>query len=163
MRGITESDDDIAPGKERLLLEEDGSLSLIKYDKEVTILKTNIIGFKIGVFGYFKLNLKLFQSPDNPNKKNPKFSADVGSIVQVGFKKMDVPILDYEKNLPPLTLKYTLTQIEGAIDLLKSGFIKEVISLSKAIMNGDFENNLLPNIMKVAEMVENVTDVVRGE
>ena len=57
------------PGEYRLLLEEDGSLSLIKYDKNIEILGTNVIGFKIGAFGYVKLNLRLYENKENPYKK----------------------------------------------------------------------------------------------
>ena len=43
----------MTPGSSRLLLEEDGSLKIIGYDKKVKLVKTNVIGFSIAAFGYF--------------------------------------------------------------------------------------------------------------
>lgn len=40
------------PGDVRLLLEADGSLKIIGYDKQVSILNTNLVGFQIGAYGY---------------------------------------------------------------------------------------------------------------
>ena len=51
------------PGDVRLLLEEDGSLSLMKYGKEVKILSTNVLGFKIKLYGFTRLRLNLYQDP----------------------------------------------------------------------------------------------------
>ena len=40
------------PGDVRMLLEADGSLKIIGYDKQVSILNTNVMGFRIAAYGY---------------------------------------------------------------------------------------------------------------
>lgn len=44
-------------------------------------------------------------------------------MLKLGQKKFVIPLVDEDKNLPPLTLKYTLDQIEGVVELFKGGFI----------------------------------------
>ena len=56
---------DDEPEPVRLLLEEDGSLSLVKWNRDIKIVSTNILGFKVMAFAYVKLNLNLHQDPDN--------------------------------------------------------------------------------------------------
>lgn len=70
-----------------------------------------MIGFKIGAFGYVKLNLNLYQDPKDKYKKNPIFKFNTGTILVLGSSNFPFELIDYEKDLPPLTLKYTLTQI----------------------------------------------------
>ena len=55
----------------RLLLEEDGSLNLIYYEKSVRLLKTNILGLHVRINGIANIavNLKDF----GENKKQPRF------------------------------------------------------------------------------------------
>ena len=53
------------PGDFRLLLEEDGFISIMKYNKEVKILSTNVLGFKIKLYGFTRLKLNLYQDPEN--------------------------------------------------------------------------------------------------
>lgn len=88
------SSDEGEPGETRLLLEEDGSLSLIKYEKDIKILSTNVLGFKIKAFGYMKVNLNLYQDPENELKKNPIFTTDIGTILKLGYKKFVIPLVD---------------------------------------------------------------------
>ena len=45
-------DIEISNGTTRILLNPDGSLTLIDFDKRVRILRTNIIGFVIGLYAY---------------------------------------------------------------------------------------------------------------
>ena len=61
--GKDELDSEVEPA--RLLLEEDGSLSLIKFDKDIKLVSTNVLGFKVLAYGYTKLNLNLHQDPEN--------------------------------------------------------------------------------------------------
>ena len=121
---------DDEPEEVRLLLEEDGSLSILKWNKDVKIVSTNILGFKVMAFGYVKINLNIYQDPENELKKNPIFTIEVGTILKLGSSEHVIPILDEEKNLPPLTLKYTLDQIEGVYELFKGDFIKDIKSLA---------------------------------
>ena len=65
------------------------------YDKDIKILGTNVIGFKIGAFGYVMLNLKLNQDEDNPYKKEPHFTFDVGAILALGVKQFRFSLIDY--------------------------------------------------------------------
>lgn len=100
-----------APGTARLLLNADGSFTILEFDKQIKILMTNIIGFQIGAYGYMELRLSLYEDQKNPNKKIPKIVADVGTMLCLAIKKVKVPVLEYTKELPPLTLKFTLSTI----------------------------------------------------
>ena len=71
-------------GTTRLLLNPDGSLTLINFDKRVRILKTNVIGFVIGLYAYTEINLKLFEDQVNPHKKIPRLNSEVGVILVLG-------------------------------------------------------------------------------
>jgi hypothetical protein len=51
------------------------------------------------------------------------------------FNQKDL-ILNYEKDLPPLSLKFTLQEVESVIDLLKGDFIGQVESTLKNLLNG---------------------------
>ena len=124
------------------------------------ILSTNVLGFKIKLYGYVKMRINLYQDPENEYKKNPIFFTDIGAIMKLGYKKYVIPLMDVEKNLPPLTLKYTLNQIEGVIDLIKGGFIQKVLELSKMIINGEFGDDLVPNLLKVGELMGDVKNAV---
>ena len=64
-----------------MLFEKDGSLTIIKYEKNVKLLQTNIIGFKIRVYGYAKLNINLHQDPNIKYKKTPKLIFKTGAIL----------------------------------------------------------------------------------
>ena len=154
---------DDEPEEVRLLLEEDGSLSILKWNKEVKIVSTSILGFKIKAFGYIKINLKIHQDPENELKKNPIFTIEVGTILKLGAKEHVLPLVNQKKNLPPLTLKYTLDQIEGVVDLLKGGFIKDINNLAKLIFNGDFEKNLLPILFNTTSLIRDLTNAVKKE
>ena len=79
---------------------------------------------------------------------------DIGTILKLGYKKYEIPIVWVENTLPPLTLKYTLNQVEGVIDLIKGDFIQNVLELSQMIINGEFDDDLLPNLLKVADLIE---------
>ena len=78
-------------------------------------------------------------------------------------KKFRKSFFDYEKKFPPLSLKYTLEQIEGVVELLKGDFIESVIEISKSIFDGSFDDNLLPNIEKVTSLVEDLSLAVEAE
>lgn len=73
------------PGETRLLLESDRSISLIRYDESVRIFGTNFLGFKIGTFGYVKLNLNLNYNVSNPLKKSTAIYFDIGTILALGI------------------------------------------------------------------------------
>lgn len=47
------------PGNLRLLQEDQDTISLIKYDKQVKILNSKVLEFDITAYGYIKLNIKL--------------------------------------------------------------------------------------------------------
>lgn len=53
----TNSDD--LRGQSRLLLESDGSLTIIKFGKEIKILSTNFLGCQIRVSGVAKFHLSI--------------------------------------------------------------------------------------------------------
>lgn len=77
------------------------------------------MGFKIGTFGYVAINIKLFEDKKNPLKKTPKFTFYTGIILALGSLQYNFPIVDYQKSLPPFTLKFTLTQIETVLNIVK--------------------------------------------
>ena len=78
------------------------------YEKKINILLTNVIGFQIGAYGYLELHISLYQDPVNPHKKIPKVVAGVGTMICLAIRKIKAPLVDYTKELPPLTLKFTL-------------------------------------------------------
>lgn len=84
-------------GVPRLLLEKDGSLTILVYDKQINILSTNVVGFMIGAYGYLELRLSLYQDPKNTLKKIPKIVAGVGTVLGLGFQKSKISVLDYAK------------------------------------------------------------------
>ena len=93
------------------MLNADGSLTIVQYDKEVKILSTNILGCKVLAYGYLSITFKLYENQKNKLKKEPKFIIDSGALLTIGSMKWKQPLLEYEKKFPPLTLKYTLQQI----------------------------------------------------
>ena len=154
---------DNEPEEVRLLLEEDGSLSILKWNKDIKIVSTNILGFKVMAFGYVKINLNIYQDPEDELKKNPIFTIEVGTILKLGSTEHVIPIIDEEKNLPPLTLKYTLDQIEGVYELFKGDFIKDIKNLAQLILNGDFDKNLVPILLNTTSLIKDLTNAVKKE
>ena len=159
--GKGEPDSEVEPA--RLLLEEDGSLSLVKFDRDIKLVSTNVLGFKILGYGYAKLNLNLYQDPENELKKNPIFKVEIGAVLKLGSRKFSVPLVDEDRHLPPLTLKYTLDQIEGVVELFKGGFIQDIKELAAMIINGDFENDLMPIMLNAASLITDVSNAVKKE
>ena len=117
-------------------LNDDGSLTLLEYGKDVRILKTNVVGFVIAVVAYTQINVRLYEDASNPYKKRPKITAEVGSVLTIGSKDKKIKIKEYEKELPPLTLKFTLEKIESVIELLRGDFVSKVRELKDLIVNG---------------------------
>lgn len=57
---ILETSDNVdAPGTTRLLAEDDGSVTILNYEKQVSIFSTNVVGFKIAAYGYTQINVKM--------------------------------------------------------------------------------------------------------
>ena len=56
-----DEEEDLENGTSRLLLNADGSLTLLEYNKDVTLVSTNVIGFKIKAVGYTELNIKMHE------------------------------------------------------------------------------------------------------
>lgn len=78
----------------------------------------------ISTFGYISITFNLYEMKKNKHKKEPVFRVESGIVLQLGSKKFKQTLTDYEKRFPPLTLKFTLEQIEGVVNLLKGDFIK---------------------------------------
>ena len=87
----------------------------------------------------------------------------MGTILKLGSTEHIIPLIDQEKNLPPLTLKYTLEQIEGVYDLFKGDFLKDIKNLAKLILNGDFEKNLVPILFNTTSLIRDLTNAVKKE
>ena len=107
--------------------------------------------------------MRLYEDKINPHKKIPKFTAEVGSILTTGSTDKKIKIRGYEKELPPLTLKFTLEKIESAVELLKGDFISKVIELKDFIVNREFETVLLPKVMDTIERLEFIREAVISE
>ena len=56
-----DEEEDLENGTSRLLLNADGSLTLLEYNKDVTLVSTNVSGFKIKAVGYTELNIKMHE------------------------------------------------------------------------------------------------------
>ena len=78
--GETGEEDEVEPGATRLLLNEDGSLTLFSYGKDVAVMKTNIVGMQIAAFGYTKIKFNLHQLKQKykkePGQENPSWKND---------------------------------------------------------------------------------------
>ena len=59
-----------------------------------------------------------------------------------------------------MTLKFTLQKIESVVNLIKGDFIGKVVDIAGLIKSGDFEDNLVPNLLNVAELINQVYGVV---
>ena len=51
----------------------------------------------IGALGYTEVNLRLYEDEENPNKKIPRISAEVGIILILGTSEKKIKIKDYQK------------------------------------------------------------------
>ena len=160
---VIHEEDEAEPGALRLLVNEDGSVTLYNYDKQIKILKANVVGMSISTFGYISITFNLYEMKKNKLKKEPVFRVESGIILQLGSTKFKRTLTNYEKKFPPLTLKFTLEQIEGVVNLPKGDFIKEVLEISKMIVDGSFDDNLVPNILSVVSLVDNLNAAIKTE
>ena len=46
------------------------------------------------------------------------------------------------------------------MDILKSGFIKEVIDISKLVFKGDFDSRMLPLIQNIVLKIDDLVTVI---
>lgn len=150
-------------GTSRLLLNRDGSLTLLEYGKDVKILETNVIGFQVKAMGYTELSLRLYEDPANTYKKTPKFFSEAGTILVLGTRSKKVKLASLDKELPPLTLRFTLDKIEAVMDLLKGDFIARVKEIDDLIASGDFEDNLVPNILNTVGLIMEARSTIVSE
>ena len=134
--GLGEEDESLANGTSRLLLNEDGSYTILEYDKSITILGTNVVGFVIKAMGYTEITFRLYEDSVNPYLKSPRFRIEGGIILVVGPQKKKIRALDYDKTLPPVTLKLTLKRIEAVVDMLKGNFIGKVKDVFELVVSG---------------------------
>ena len=88
---------------------------------------------------------------------------EIGTILKLGSSEHVLPLVDKEKNLPPLTLKYTLDQIEGVYDLFKGDFLKDIKNLADLILNGDFDKNLVPILLNTTSLITDLANAVKKE
>ena len=160
---VIHEEDEAEPGALRLLVNEDGSVTLYNYDKKIKILKANVVGMTISTFGYISITFNLYEMKKNKLKKEPVFRVESGIVLQLGSTKFKKTLTNYEKRFPPLTLKFTLEQIEGVVNLLKGDFIKEILEISKMIVDGSFDDNLVPNILSVVSLVDNLNAAIKAE
>ena len=81
---------------------------------------------------------------------------EAGTMLRIGRKGQKIKAVDYSKSTPPMTLKFTLEKIESVLNLVKGDFIGRVIELSRLIINGEFDDNLGPNILSTASLISDI-------
>ena len=65
----------------------------------------------------------MVEEEGNSLQKTPVFRIGAGVILQLGFFTYKKSLIDYEKKFPPLTLKFTLEQVEEVFNLFKNDFL----------------------------------------
>ena len=88
---------------------------------------------------------------------------EAGVILHMGFFTYAKPLIDYTKKFPPLTLKFTLEQVEGVFNLFKYDFIGQIKDIKDIILDGSFEDNLLPKIFKVLDLLDKINSAIDAE
>ena len=49
------------------------------------------------------------------------------------------------------------------VELFKGGFIQDIKELAEMIINGDFENDLVPIMLNTASLITDVSNAVKKE
>jgi hypothetical protein len=129
----------------------------------MTVFTGNFIGLRVGSSGYTAINLKMEEDKKNIFQRTPVFRMEAGVILYMGFFTYAKPLIDYEKKFPPLTLKFTLEQVEGVFNLFKYDFIGQIKDIKDIILDGSFEDNLLPKIFKVLDLLDKINAAIDAE
>lgn len=126
-------------------------------------MKTNLIGLKVVVFGYLMINLNLYEDDLDKHKKQPLLTFQSGTVLKLGNYRYVKPEVEYEKKFAPFTLKFTLDQIEGVVNLFKGDFIGKINEIKQLLSDGFFEGDITSNILSVVSVVEDVNNAINNE
>lgn len=81
-----------------------------------------------------------------------------GVVLGLGSKQYQRELYKYEKNLPPVPLKYTLMKLENILESLKPAFQSNFNKITSSLNFQSFKADLDPKIRSLADKILSLAD-----